>query len=178
MTRQELAGVLAYLSSAVGKPVPNDQAAVYYDLLGDLPAEAVKLAAQRALLESRYPVIPPVGTLRALATEILRDSQGEQELPWPDAWRRALAAVATYGLARPRDALASLPDAVRDAVEAIGWQSLCDADPADLGTLRAQFRDAYGVLREREERARLLPPRLRDEAARLLGQIRALPAPE
>lgn len=67
MTREEFGPIVLYLSSAVNREIPREQAEVYYDLLGDLPAAAVRAAVRRAFLESAYPTVPPVGTLRRLA---------------------------------------------------------------------------------------------------------------
>jgi hypothetical protein len=156
MTAEEFARVLCYLQCAVNKDVPRMQAEVYFDLLKDLPAEAVECAARQALLESDYPVLPPVGKLRRLALDALA---GPEQMGAYEAFALALQAVRRYGLDREREALASLPPLVAKAVECIGWRSLCDA--TELDTLRAQFRDAYGILDGRERRERLMPPELR-----------------
>jgi len=173
VTREEFAPIVAYLSALVGKPMGREQAEVYYDLLADLPEPLARAAVRRAACACCLSVIPAVGEIRAAAAALAAPAS----LGWPEAWRLACQAAARWGLYRAEAGLASLPvGPVRRAVLAVGWQALCDADPASLDTLRAQFRDAYGVLGEREERERLLPPGLRAEAVRLLAeQIGALP---
>jgi hypothetical protein len=172
MTRDEFAPVVAYLSAAVGKVMPTDQAEVYFDLLQDLPAPLVARAVKRAVAESRYPTVPPVGTIRAVAAELA----GGSAPTWPEAWAAVCLAARRYGLHRREQALDSLSPAVARAALAIGWQALCDAGPGDLDTLRAQFRDAYNALGARDEREQRLPGPLR--AARLTEGIGMLPAPE
>jgi hypothetical protein len=39
---------------------------------------------------------------------------------------------------------------IERAVDAIGWDAFCNVDEDDMGTLRAQFRDALRVIQNRE----------------------------
>ncbi len=173
MTRDEFTPVVAYLAAAVGKPVGREQAEVYFDLLADLPAPLVWLAVKRAVAESRYPTVPPVGVIRAAAAE----AAGADAPTWPEAWALVCREVRRHGLGRQAEALAALPPPARRAAEAVGWRALCDATEGGLDTLRAQFRDAYGTLSEREGREARLPANLRPDVARLAGGIGALPMP-
>jgi hypothetical protein len=154
MTRVEFAQVLAYLSAGVGKPVAEATAEVYWDLLGDLPLPALQRAAQRALLESAYPTLPTVGTLRELA------AAGET-LPAAEAWSLIRTAMARHGLTGEVKALACLPPLVAQAAAALGWRNLCDAREAQ--TVYAQFRDAYEAVVGRDRREHLLPAPLKAE---------------
>ncbi len=173
MTSDEFTEIMAYLSRGVGKTFPADQAEVYYDLLHDLPADALRLAARRALLESQYPTIPPVGTLRKLATEALTASEG-----WPspmEAWELVRHAISRYGYMREAQGLASLPRLVRRATEALGWQDICNREGP--GVIRAQFRGAYEIILAREQRTALLPEEVKETLAEL-SAVFALPAVE
>ncbi len=172
MTREEWGPIVAYLSAAIAKTMPREQAEVYFDLLADLPAALVQVAVKRAVAENRYPTVPPVGTIRALATEATRATAPT----WPEAWALVCAAARRHGLTRERQALDSIPPPAARAAQAIGWQAICDCDPCDCDTLRAQFRDAYSTMTERDERERRLPAPLR--VARLTEGIGLLPAPE
>src|SRR5262245_3697535 len=79
MTREEFSPILVYLSAAVNREIPREQAEVYFDCLSDLPATAIRQAARRAVLESEYPVVPAVGRIRRLALEelALRESPAD-----------------------------------------------------------------------------------------------------
>lgn len=173
-TREEFAKVVAYLSAAVNKPMAREQAEVYYELLRDLPPEALKAAAKAAVAESRYPTIPTVGTLRELALE----SEGPVQATWAEAWGATMEAVERYGCGRRGEGLASLPPVARRTAEAIGWRALCDARRSEADTLRAQFRDAYGAVAEREARCRLLPPLLREQLLGFACGFGSLPGPD
>ena len=69
MSREQFAGVLRYLAAGTCRAFTEDQAEVYYELLGDLPLEALQLATKQALLEWVHPSIPPVALLRRHALE-------------------------------------------------------------------------------------------------------------
>lgn len=152
MTKQEFAAVMAYIGAGCGKELSKDGMRVYFDLLGDLPLEALQVAAKRALLEQTYAVFPQVGTLRKLAAEAMTPTAC---VPAVEAWGIVRRAIRTWGYARGEDALASLPPVVRRAVECLGWRELCDATNTEV--VRAQFERNYATLLQREERERLLP---------------------
>ena len=57
MGKTEFARIMAYLSCAIGKSVSLEAAAVYYDLLGDLPVKALQSAVQRVALQLRQLII-------------------------------------------------------------------------------------------------------------------------
>lgn len=167
MTREEFACVMAYIVAGVGKPVSTEQAEVYYDLLGDLPLPALQLAARQALLESRYPTIPTVGTLRQLAVALMQP----RALQPLEAWELVLRAVNRFGLSGRDRALATLPEPVRSAARALGWPSLCDLTLEQLPTVRAQFRDAYNAMAARAEHEALPPTRYQQQTRELLDGV-------
>jgi hypothetical protein len=144
--------------------MPADQARVYWDLLGDLPADVLATAARQAILENRYPVIPTAGTLRQLALELMEPAA----LQAMEAWELTRKAISRYGYANETRAMATLPEPVRSVVQSLGWQSLCDADADNISTVRAQFRDAYNAIAGRQKREALLPLAHRQLLTRLL----------
>lgn len=164
MTKIEFAAVTAFIVSATGKTMPQNQMEVYFDLLGDLPGAAVLAAAKRVVLEGDG-WIPPVGKIRAAALALVRPP----ELTWGEAWDLACAAARRFGLDRPREGLESLPGSVASAARAIGWRCLCDATEGQMDTLRAQFRDVYKPIAERDQRAAMLPPSVRQAVAQIAG---------
>lgn len=155
MTRADWASIAGVLSAAVGRDFSEQQAEVYFDLLADLPVQAVQVAAKLHLLENSYPTLPTVGALRKLATAVTSGSY-RQTLAI-EAWETAWRAVGRYGLSRERDALASMQASVAKTVAAIGWRSLCDARLDDLDTIRAHFLKSFEAVAGREQRQALLP---------------------
>jgi hypothetical protein len=175
MSRDEFTRVMAFLSATTGKQVPEDMAEGYFALLGDLPLEALQVAAQRALLESSYPVLPPVGVLRKLAVEAMNAS--DREPTADEAWGTVLRAISRFGLMREPEALESLPDGpVRRAAECLGWRSLCDSTEPEIS--RAQYRKAFEGLQGRDDRQRLLPPALRDALDHVAAAMPELAGPD
>lgn len=162
MTRPEFAAVLGYISAAVGKSATEQQAEVYFDLLGDLPAEILRCAAQRALLEHVYATIPSVAVLRRLAIET---ASGGPALTAAEAWGVVRRAMVCFSYMRGQEAIASMPPLVGIAVDAIGWRQMCDS--TDTERSFAQFRDAYQQLAQREELEKLLPAPLKQQLARI-----------
>jgi hypothetical protein len=155
MTAREWTATAAWLSAAYGKPMASETAEVYFELLRDLPAEAVLAAAKRAALESRYPVIPPVGTLRQLALEMA----SPELLSAAEAWLLIHAAIKRFGFDGKAAGLASLPPIVRRAAECVGWLTLCDRGENEW--TRKDFVKHYEQLSEKEQKNRLLPPVLK-----------------
>jgi hypothetical protein len=177
MTRRDFGSVLAYMNTVVGKPLTAAQVEVYFDLLGDLPLAALQIAAKRAVLESPFPAMPTVGTLRKLATEAIagqRPTAGE-------AWQLVMEAVRCYPWREPImhvangewrqrgdhsvEGLASLPDGVARAARCLGWQALCTMRNRE--TMFAQFRDVYEDLQVRTQRDDLMPGALRQQIEHL-----------
>lgn len=169
MERVEFAKIMVVLGAGVGKEPTSHQIEVYFDLLGDLPVDALRFAAKQALLESSYPVIPAVGILRRLAVE----SMTPRALCPMEAWELVRTAIRHYGYMREREGLASLPPTVAKAARAIGWQSICDSENPE--TVRAQFRQAYEPIATDHARLAALPAQMRDKLDELRGDPAALP---
>ena len=164
MTRAEFREVMAYIEAGVRDGLKRESAEVYYGLLKDLPVEALRLAAKRALLEHRYPTFPTIAMLRDFATLAIR---GEvQDLPWGQAWKVATRAIARCDVdvdGSVERAFRDVPPIVRAAVEAFGFMALYNLPPAQMETARAHFRDIYDQLADRQRRTGLLPSVTRDE---------------
>jgi hypothetical protein len=154
MNRTEFAQIMVYLAAGTGKQVAAETVEVYYDLLCDLPSEALAFAVKRSLLESAYPVVPPVGTLRRLALDAMNAAHREPTAD--EAWELVRRALNRFGYMREEEGLAGLPAGpVRRAAECLGWRSLCDSTEPEIS--RAQYRKAFETLQGRQQRERLLP---------------------
>lgn len=160
MSRAEFMGILAYLSAGAGKEMAAETADVYFDLLQDLPAGAVQFAARRALLESAYPVIPPVGTIRKLATSAL---EGPDQISAQEAWGLLRRAITTFGYNHEEQALRSLPPLVARAADHLGWQDICASTETEI--LRSQFFRTFDAVVGRSQREVLMPAAMREALA-------------
>lgn len=175
MTREEFSGIMLYLETSVGKRFAEMeingekvyQLDAYWDLLSDLPATALASAARRAVLEQKYPTLPMPGVLREHALALMLPPA----LQAMEAWELVLRAVNRYGYANEQRALATLPTLAAHTAQAMGWQSLCDASVEQLPTVRAQFRDAYNQLAQRQEREALPPARYQRQTAAIVNGL-------
>lgn len=129
---------LRKLFTAYGQGRDLERAAVYAEMLSDLDpgdvAEAVRVCCQTG---GRF--LPTISELRSVVAE------SRCSLPDADvAWGEVLRAIRRVGRYR-------IPSwssqAVADAVEAIGWQALCDTANQDV--TRAHFARAYTSTRRR-----------------------------
>ena len=164
MTRYEFGVTMNYIGVAVGKPMEDANALdVYFDLLGDLPADVFRLAAKRVVLSHKYPTFPSVAELRAAALDAHQGDTGGG-LPVAEAWRLAWQAVGKIDLdidgSKDRH-LASLPPAVAETINALGLANLIHGkDPVPV--VRAQFSKAYEQIAARDRQRALLPAPVRE----------------
>src|SRR5262245_2019943 len=106
MTREDFAITMAYLESGLNQPLPAKRAEVYWDLLKDLPVDALRLAAKRVLLEHKWATFPSVAELRQAASEVLLGQEAEMspatawELAWAAARRIDLGLTGRYLVVR------------------------------------------------------------------------------
>src|SRR5262245_23722807 len=77
MTRAEFAEVMLYLEAGCGKSLPDTSMEVFFDLLGDLPQDVLRVAAQRVILEHRWATFPSLAELRAAAAETIQGQVNE-----------------------------------------------------------------------------------------------------
>lgn len=187
MRIDEFTPILRYLKAVCGvAEVTTEQAAGYFDLLGDLDAAIVLAAAKAVALEHVYPSLPPVGLIRKAALALTIPS-----IPAPEAWQLFLAAVRKFGSGRRRfmrggqwhesdreaDGMATLPPSVAHAARCFGWQRLCDTMPDHLALAERDFIASYGTLAKRDESKAIMPPAVRAIAERMFdAEPKQLPA--
>jgi hypothetical protein len=179
MSNSEFATIVAYVSSAVGKKLDADAQVVYWELLGDLPAEVGWLAAKRVLLEHRWSTFPSVAELRQAAVESMR---GEvKELSGAEAWAIAWRVAANTdpeldGSFDRACAKAKAPPLVVEAITTFGLLDLCYGKEPE-GVLRGQFVSTFNALAARDRRAALLPAAVR-ESLEDIRERKAIPQPK
>lgn len=163
MTDVEFAEVVGFLSAGCGKLLTAEQQVVYFDLLGDLPAETLWRAARQVLLTHRYATFPLVAELRDAATKsALGDAA---EMPASEAWGiawRAIGRIDPEVDGSIERALAKVPPAVRKVIIDLGVADLCYGKES-VGIVRSQFIKAYEQTVARARRRALLPPKARDK---------------
>ena len=106
------------------------------------------------LIRSNREFAPNVGTVIELATEIALEQAGVSLPSAEDAWAIVIGQVRARGLAAGAGPEITGNPIIAKAVDAMGWECLCDADSENIGVIRAQFLRLYGAYREQtRERA-------------------------
>ena len=101
--------------------------------------DAIAAVAKWIAREQRFPLISEL-------REACANAAGDGAPDADQAFAEVLRAVAKWGAwGEPQ----FTHSAIRDAVNAIGWRSLCLTETGDHGTLRAHFRSAYDAAKKR-----------------------------
>ena len=148
----------------------RDQMDWWFDLLGDIPFQTAILALKKYALSNKFP--PSVSEIRTIAADLA----GERLPDSDEAWGEVNNAIRRFGYMREREALDSMNEPVRKAVERIGFQNICQSPYEQLNTLRAQFRGAYEAEYRRSMEVHKMPERMKLEQASM--QQAALPMKE
>lgn len=179
MTNTEFAEIIGYITAGCGKPLSVDAQVVYFDLLGDLPAELLQLAARRVLAEHKYATFPSVAELRQAAVE---SSRGEvKELSGAEAWAMASWIAANTdpeldGSFERSCKRAKASPLVVEAVRSMGLLDLCYGKEP-VGVIRGQFLKVFDQLQGRDRRAALLPPTVLDQIEARREALQPSPSP-
>lgn len=170
MTIEEFAVFADRLKTAFPKDnllATADQMDWWFELLGNLPFKTATLALKKYALLNKFP--PTISDISMLAADLI-----EERIPDIDeAWGELNKAIRRYGYMREAEALESLREPVRKAVECIGFQNICQSPYEQQNTLRAQFRGFYEAEYKRSMEVHKMPGDMRLEQAAM--QQAALP---
>ena len=136
MTRQQVAQILATLASAYPREqLSASQVKLWQAMLADLPMAPVAAATVRHIRRNKW-----FPSIAEICEGIEEPKDGD--LAWAEVSRQ-IRATGRYGTPTW-----STPS-IQAAVEAIGWQTLCDSD--NLDAVRAHWWTCYraAVTRER-----------------------------
>lgn len=141
---QVLALLQAYYPQA---ELTEARAAIYVDLLQDIPSQALKQAARVHMATQKW--FPTVAELRQPALDLLEatDPVIDSETAW------GLVMMSFRGRGQPDNRL------IQEAVQAIGgWRMLGNSDDAGMIAHRSHFIRAYeNVARRYRDERRMLP---------------------
>ena len=152
MTKDEFRVLAKGLKAVYTQPnfLPDAEAIqIWYELLKDLDYATANIAIQKHMVSSKYP--PTIADIREQATEV---SYGQAPL-WSDGWEQVLRAMRLYGSYRLQEALDSMDDLTRKAVERLGFKELCMSE--NIAVDRANFRMVFEQLANREYETKKLP---------------------
>lgn len=164
MNRSEFASIMAYVQTGLGLPkekcLDKARTMIYFDLLGDLSADVLRVVAKRLLLEHRWANLPTVAEFREEAAKVINS---QTQIPAAEAWEQAWGATKVMdpeidgSIERSCE---NLPAIVVRSMKAYGFLSLCyGREP--IGVVRAQFMKIYEQIAEQEKQSALMPNRLK-----------------
>ena len=151
MTRSEFAEIMNYIALAIDKSLPAASQEVYFDLLGDLPAENLRRAARQVIVEHPWHTFPSVNELRKAAT-------AADHIHAASAWELAWNAIKGIDLEQEHTLkrLANLPPLVKRAMIGFGLPSMIHGKEP-VAVLRQRFMDFFEKIQASELRDKLLP---------------------
>ncbi len=171
MTHEEFCKIYAYVTAGCGQALNADSMRVYFDLLKDIPFEAMEIAAKRVIVEHRWPSFPSIAELRSAGVLAMHGNSLSAAEAWGLAWNVAnkldldvidpdeefLKAHPTHRLASGMDEFRKLPTLVQRAMQTYGLRELSySKDPVTV--IRAQFMKVFEQLSASGNRDALLPP--------------------
>ena len=162
MDKKEFAQFAAALKTYYPREnlLPNDKAVeLWFAQLRDLPYDVASLALNKWVALQTWS--PAIADLRRLAVEV---SKGETP-EWSAGWAAVLDAARYYGRYQKAEALATLDEISRRAVDRLGWEEICISE--DLTALRANFRMIYEKEAESRNKNAALPGALKEAIGKL-----------
>ena len=155
MTKEEFKVLCKGMKAVYAQPtfLPDaDAFNVWYSLLKDLDYQVANAAIQKYMLTNKFP--PTIADIREQAASV---TVGEKPL-WSDGWEEVIMAIRRFGSYRETEALESMTETTRMAVQRLGFRNLCmsENEMAD----RANFRMIFEQLAEREHKTKQIPVNL------------------
>ena len=136
-----------------------DSVKIWYSLLKDLDYESANVAIQKHILVSKFP--PTIADIREQAVTV---TIGDKPT-WSDGWEEVLRAIRKFGMYREREALDSMTEITRKAVQRLGFKEICMSE--NLMADRANFRMIFETMADREQANKQIPVSI----SRLIGEI-------
>lgn len=176
MNKKEFATFAAALKTYYPKEnlLPNAQAMeLWYRQLEDIPYQLAEIALNKWVATNKWS--PTIADIREQATCV---KIGDKPL-WSDGWEEVLRAIRKFGSYRETEALGTMSEITREAVNRIGFRNMCLSE--DITADRANFRMIFEQLAERKQKQNQIPTALHQliEGVQRKGiehECKALPA--
>lgn len=130
--------------------LPNKQAMeLWYRELQDIPYQVAEVVLRKWVATEKWS--PSIAEIRAMATECVNGKPPD----WGEGWQQVQRAILRYGRDRKAEAMATFDPLTRKTVEYLGWRELCNSENAMAD--RANFRDCFKIVLQREQTDQRLP---------------------
>lgn len=148
--KSKKAKAIAMLFGSFGQGSDAERMAIYVEMLNDIPADVLDKVCRKTILESKF--LPSIAELLQSARNLIGDMTGNGTPTWEEAWKEIEHEMqTTFVYGEPQF---SHP-AIKQAVDAFGWQELCSVLTKDLPIVRAQLRDMYNGICEQSRRSKI-----------------------
>jgi len=132
----------------------RDTIAVWHEMLAEHDLTTVKIALKRVIaIQKDYP--PTIGQL----LESINIVSGHAAPDADEVWAEIINAIRSYGYTRVSEAMESLSEFARQAVNAFGWETLCKSENVEVD--RAHFLRIYQAIKTRNDQKCILPKDVR-----------------
>lgn len=140
--------------------LPNEQAMkLWFRELHDIPFNVAEAALRKWVQTNKWS--PSIAEIREMCASVARP-----EIPdWGEAWEQTLHAIRRFGSYRQKEALDSLDQITRKAVERLGFRDLCMSENTMAD--RANFRMIYETLAKREQTKHQIALPLQEEIRKM-----------
>ena len=169
MNRQEFAIWVAALQTYFPKYnlLPTPEAKVlWYQELKDMTADAATAVLRKWVATEKWP--PSIAEIRAGASDMVNGPAPS----WGDGWQEVRKAFAHCGTHEIEKVKKIVSPATFQAIQRIGWWDMCMSENPEA--LRAQFRQVYEVIIQRERQDQLIAPSTRELISGIVGDMKML----
>lgn len=136
------------------KLLPNEQAMeLWYNQLKDIPYNVASATLEKWVAIEKWS--PSIADIRKTAVEMVNGTTYD----WGDGWEQVDKAIRKYGMYNEAEALESMDDITRQAVQRLGFKNICTSENYQAD--RANFRMIYEQIAERKEKDNQVPARLK-----------------
>lgn len=157
MNKKEFSIIIMEMQTAYPKEKLFENSAAidfWYKMLGDISYESMSMALTRWVATNMWP--PTIANLREYAAK----ADGFHVKDYGEAWQDVLRAISNYGFYREEQALDSLDEITRAAVQRLGFKNICMTE--NIVSDRAQFKSIYETLALRQKEDAQVPEIVRD----------------
>lgn len=155
MTKKEFSIIAAAMRTYYPKEnlLPsNESMELWYRELSDIPYNVAEAGLRKWVATNKWS--PTIADMREFATTVQIGDIPE----WGEGWEQVLMAIRRYGSYRIPEAMESFDPITRRCVERLGFRNICMSE--NIAVDRANFRDMYKQMAERQRKDAQLPSNL------------------
>lgn len=132
--------------------MPTEEAVeAWYEMLADLPGQAVALAVRDWTSREKWP--PSISDIRNAVADIALGPVPD----WSQAWESLRANIRRFGYYRQGEIMEALDPLTRKVTQRLGLTQIITATDGEYEVNRANFRQIYQTEAERQRNEALIP---------------------